>query len=590
MVTGRRAFPGATVSAIAGAILHASPIPPREIRPELPEPLDQAVLKAIEKDREMRYQTAAELRADLKRLQRELQTPHGAQSSPPATTDPPRRVSWRLIAFGVAPLLVLLAGLVLWRSQPSSPAVATAGDGPHRLVVLPFDNVSGQPSDQWLAGAFADALTLGLRDADHLVLVNRARVLELGGSQPDNTTLGRIVKTLAVRYYVDGTYQRVGDDIRVAARLVNAGDGTIAVQESRTDRFANLLQLQDDLSTRFATALDESPSVGVKRTASLAAYQSVAEANDLYLAGRYHDAIERLQRSIQLDATYAEAWALLGKSYGRLATPFYNRAGTEEHSQALTAALRAVALNAGLYEAQVSLALAYVGLFQFGPAEDAAEQAIELNPRLPEAYEILGTLYTNVPYGPCDRRVDSALAERLLKKALELDPLSITARHWLGAHLGWSRPPGEGPLEDADEEPLRTLLKTDIGTMMGRAAGLMFHNRLDEAEELLQKLAQLSEPSTHVRWVQAAIDLRRGHPDAERRLAAAVEEGPRTLREMDTAALYGAVGNPRMAAVHLDRLFRGDPSCTSFIEQSPAFVRLRTHPEIQAVISKYRRR
>ena len=87
MLTGRRAFPGATVSAIAGAILHASPIPPREIRPELPEPLERMVLKTIEKDREIRYQTAAELRADLKRLQRELQTPHGAQSPSPATTE-----------------------------------------------------------------------------------------------------------------------------------------------------------------------------------------------------------------------------------------------------------------------------------------------------------------------------------------------------------------------------------------------------------------------------------------------------------------------------------------------------------------------
>ena len=109
--------------------------------------------------------------------------------------------------------------------------------------------------------------------------MSTVRVLELGGSDPK--ALGNIVKTLAVRYYVDGTYQRVGDDIRVAARLVNADAGTIAVQESRTDRFANLLQLQDDLSRRFAAAPNESPGVRVKRTASLAAYQSVAEANDL---------------------------------------------------------------------------------------------------------------------------------------------------------------------------------------------------------------------------------------------------------------------------------------------------------------------
>ena len=281
-------------------------------------------------------------------------------------------------------------------------------DGPDRLVVLPFDNISLQPGDQWLAGAFADSLTLGLRDAEHLVLVNRARVVELSDTTHalDSAAFARIVKTLGVRYYVDGSYQRVGDDLRVAARLVNA-DGTIALQESLTDRFSNLLALQDDLARRFATALNESPAGGLKtRTSSLAAFQLVAEANDLYLTGRYQEAIDRLQRALKEDDKYADAWALLGKSHGRLAGPFTSGAGTQAHREALTASLRAVELNPNLYEARVSLALAYRGLFQYQPAEQAAQRAIDLNPRLPEAYEIRGALYTAAPYGPCTRRLD----------------------------------------------------------------------------------------------------------------------------------------------------------------------------------------
>ena len=136
--------------------------------------------------------------------------------------------------------------------------------------------------------------------------------------------------------------------------------------------------------------LDRSAAAGRKpATASLAAYKTLAEANDLYLAGRYRDAIAPIQQAIQEDDTYAEAWALLGKSYGRLATAFYNRAGKEEHGQALTASLRAVALNPDLYEAQVSLALAYRGLGQYEPAGEAAQRAIDVNPRLPEAYKFL---------------------------------------------------------------------------------------------------------------------------------------------------------------------------------------------------------
>ena len=108
----------------------------------------------------------------------------------------------------------------------------------------------------------------------------------------------------------------------------------------------------------------------------------------MYLASQYRDAIARIQRAIQEDDTYAEAWALLAKSYGRLATPYHSGAGMEEHRQALTAALRAVALDPDLYEAQVSLAYR---LFQYEPAAKVAQRAIDINPRLPEAYEILGS-------------------------------------------------------------------------------------------------------------------------------------------------------------------------------------------------------
>jgi tetratricopeptide (TPR) repeat protein len=190
------------------------------------------------------------------------------------------------------------------------------------------------------------------------------------------------------------------------ARLVDADAGTFALQESLTDRFANLLALQDDLARRFASALDESPAGGLKtRTSSLAAFQLVAEANDLYLTGRYKEAIDRLQRALKEDDKYADAWALLGKSHGLLATPFNSRAGMDaHHRQGLIAALRAVELNPNLYEAQVSLARVYRGLFQYELAAQAAQKAIDLNPRSPEAYEILGSLYTNIPYGPCARR------------------------------------------------------------------------------------------------------------------------------------------------------------------------------------------
>jgi serine/threonine protein kinase/tetratricopeptide (TPR) repeat protein len=595
MATGRPAFTGATAPVIAAAILHAEPIAPRQLRPELSPTLERIILKTIEKDRELRCQSAAELRSDLKRLQRETTSRPGQITGSVSSRPWPRRVLWRAIAVGVA--MVMLAGLAVWRSRSgqtgsSSSAVGSAA-GPHRLVVLPFENLSEQPSDQWLAGAFADSLTLGLRDADNLVLVNRARILELGGvvqAPLDSGTVDRIVKTLAVRYYVHGSYQRVGEDVRVVARLVDADANTFALQESLTDRFANLLNLQEELARRFAAALDQSPAAGTQtRTTSLAAYQSVAEANDLYLADRYRDAIDRLQLSLNQDHAYADAWALLGKSYARLGTPgVIDSVGaqTQFNSQALKAAQQAATLAPTLYEAHVALALAHRGLEQAEPWRLAAQRAIVINPRLAEAYEILASYYWDAAAYGCARRRDGAEAERLYQKAIELDPQLMTA-HWSRVtNMAWG---------DRDQAALdylnawRNLRPKDVRLLRPRSAILLFLRRPDEAEEQLREMAALAPTSTQDDWVWAGIELMRGNRDvADRRLAAAIERGPITLREIDTARLYGVIGDLRMAARHLERAFKADPSCVTFVGRSPAFAVFREDPAIQDVMNKYR--
>lgn len=593
MATGRPAFTGATASVISGAILHTQPIAPRQLRPELPLTLEQVILKAIEKDRELRCQTASELRSDLKRLQREMSSQPVLAPAASALSHPsPRQIPWRRIAIAI----VLLVGLAVWsgrkgRTDPPSAAVGR-GAGPHRLVVLPFENISGQPSDRWLAGAFADSLTLGLSHADNLVLINRERVFELDGGAESRLNAGavdRLVKVLAVRYYVSGSYQRVGEDVRVIARLVDADVGTIALQESLTDRFANLLNLQDDLARRFVTALHQSPAVGLQtRTSSLAAYQSVAEANDLYLAGRYRDAIERLHRSVKQDDTYAHAWALLGKSYARLAqtTTLDSDARPEFHSQALNASLRAVEISPMLYEAQVSLALAYRALEQFEPARHAAQRAIDLNSRVAEGYELLATSYYATPAYGCARRRDPAMAERLYAKALELDPQLGSAHASLIHHLVWMNRPQ--PALDHANAAL-ALRPDDVAIMRARSVALLFLQRPDEVERQLRDVATLMPKSIMDDWVLAGAEMMGGNRDAaERRLAAVIERGPVSLREVDTARLYGLIGDPTTAARHLERALQADPSCAAFVAQSPAFAPFRDHPAIQDVISKHR--
>ena len=605
--TGRPAFTGSTASVIAAATLHTPAVPPRQLRPELPLALEAIILKTIEKDRELRCQTASELRSDLKRLQREMSS-QPVVMAPGAPLRDPSRLRVRGWWIGVASVMTLLVSAAVWNvwnSQPgptdATPAPQTHGEGPHRLVVLPFDNISGQPADHWLAGAFADSLTLGLRDAKNLVLVNRERVLELGDGPENRVDAGavdRLVKALAVRYYVSGSYQRVGDELRVISRLVDADAGTIVVQESLTDRFANLLTIQDDLARRFAGALHQSsalalqvpPSPGIDsrpRTSSLAAYQSVAESNDLYLAGRYRDAVARLQSSVRQDAGYAEAWALLGKSYARLASvnTLAGDGRSELLSQALTASLRAAEINPALYEAQVSLALAYRALEQSEPARQAAERAISLNARLAEGYELLAATYTSTPSYGCGRRRDPQMAERFYRKALELDPQLITSHLGLAGQFGWMGQ--NGTALDLQNVALKYQPK-NASVLRQRAVSLLYLQRPNEAELQLREVAALTPLSIQDEWVLAAIEIMRGNRDGDKRLAAAIERGPVILRSIDSARLYSILGEPLTAARHLERAFQADPSCVTFVNQSPPFAPIKNHPAIQAMVAKYR--
>lgn len=156
-----------------------------------------------------------------------------------------------------------------------------------------------------------------------------------------------------------GTYQRVGDQIRVVARLVDVSSATIQTQEGSTDRLTNLLQLQDELASTFAVSLEASglPATHRPETVSLEAYRAVTEARALYASGKWDRALEKLERAVDLDPQYAQAYALLSKTSSRLAAPAVFAGGPIDECRqlALSGAQQALALNPTLYDDRRSL-------------------------------------------------------------------------------------------------------------------------------------------------------------------------------------------------------------------------------------------
>ena len=174
----------------------------------------------------------------------------------------------------------------------ASTAIASAG--PQRLIVLPFENLSPHGQEEWLAGALADSLTFGLRNVENIIIVNRQHAGVLTDPQ-------QLFETLAVRYCVKGSFQRVGDELKAFVRLIHADTGTVAVQESLTDHFSNLLSLEETIATRFAAAFERAHGAApaTRHTSSLAAYKRLSQGRETHLTGRYAEAAHHLEIAVQ---------------------------------------------------------------------------------------------------------------------------------------------------------------------------------------------------------------------------------------------------------------------------------------------------
>ena len=276
LVSGRRAFAGDSAAETLSAVLKDEP-PPLSGADALSAGVSRIIRHCLEKDPSRRFQSARDMVFALESITAAGYVPGAARESP---------------------------------RTPGATAMDSAG--PHRLIVPPFENSSGQGDDEWLGAALSDSLTFGLRNVENIIIVNRQHAGAFTDPQ-------QLFNALDVRYCVKGSYQRVGEDIKVLVRLIHAHTGTIAVQESVTDWFSNLLALEDTIAARFAAAFEQTRREAIpRRTASLSVYKRLSQARELQLTGRYEEAAHDLELAVKHDPEYADAWALLANNYGRL--------------------------------------------------------------------------------------------------------------------------------------------------------------------------------------------------------------------------------------------------------------------------------
>ncbi len=444
MATGTQPFRGETSGVIFESILNRPPVAPVRINPEVPHKLEEIIQRALEKDREVRYQSAAEMRAELKRLKRDIESQNVLAPTEAETGKRPLRLLWALPA-----IALLAAGVLAWRfSRPHT----SDGAAIHSVAVLPFVNASKDPEMDYLSDGMSAEITNSLSRLSNLQVMASSTVARYKTRQDDPQGVGRELHVDAV---LTGRVAEHGDKLDVGAELVNVTTGA-QLWGQRYERGVNeASQLQAAITSEVASQLQPRLS-GSQRESIAKAGTSNAEAYQLYLKGRYHEekytradvntGNEEFRRAIQLDPNYAAAYAGLAYSYV-IANDFF-LSPNDSMPPAREAAKKALQLDELNPEAHIASAWVKWG-YDYDPAAGEADlkRAIKLAPRDGSAHWTYG--YFLVLGGKTEAGIEEG------RRAVALDPASLETNAFLGGDLYY------GHRYDEAVKQLRTTIDMD---------------------------------------------------------------------------------------------------------------------------------
>jgi serine/threonine-protein kinase len=423
MATGRRAFSGGTGGAIIEAVLTRAPEPVQSINPAIPASLVAIIEKALHKNRDERYLHAADLCADLRRVQREAAA--GTRWTDEGAGGAAKSDSTRSFATGE---LTSQTSTGLTRTG-RTPRVSKIIDS---IAVLPFENTSRDPDNEYLSDGISSSLINILATVPKLRVMAQSAVFRFKGRDIDPLAAGR---ELGVRAVLTGRIMQSGGSLRIGAELVDVLTGSQLWGAHYDRKPGDIFAVQDDISHEIAEKLRLQLTRSQKKR--LAKHHTEdPEAYALYLKGRHHwnrwteegfyKAIDFFQQAVEKDPAYALPYAGLADCYVLLGWNSY-LAPKQVFPKGKAAALTALRLDPDLAEPHTSLAaVLWLHEWQWSEAQKEFTRSLDLNPTYPTANhwrsESIMTLGDH----------EGAIAG--MKKSHALDPLSLI----INAAIGWA--------------------------------------------------------------------------------------------------------------------------------------------------------
>ncbi|MCZ6778707.1 MAG: protein kinase [Acidobacteria bacterium] len=434
MATGQRAFQEQTTGRLTEVILFQRPQSPSAANPKISLELERIILKCLEKEPVLRYQSATDIAVDLRRLG----TPSGAvQPAVVISSEVKPRAVGPVAAIGAFAVVVVLVGLNVGGLRDR---LFGGGDSGciESLAVLPLENLSGDPEQEYFADGMTDALITSLSKISALKVISRTSSMRY--KIEDRPPLPVIAQQLGVDALIEGSVLRVGDRVRITAQLIEAATDQHLWAESYERDLDDVLALQGEVARAIAAEI-KVKLTPVEETRLASAGSVDPEAYKAYLKGRFHwnkrteegfeGAIQFFNRAIKIDPGNARAYAGLADSYTLLGEYSLRRPG-EVFPKARAAALKALELDSGLAEARASLAEIKIRYeWDWAGAEEDFKKAIEINSGYATAHQWYGE------YLMLAGRMEESLAE--LKEAQKLDPLSLVINTYLGWNYFFSR-------------------------------------------------------------------------------------------------------------------------------------------------------